>query len=83
MGQINRFMQRIICFPVKIYQYLISPLIGPRCRFYPSCSNYTIEAVSQYGVVKGLFLSSRRILRCHPWSKGGYDPVLTNQKEKS
>tara|TARA_Y100000588_G_C14230948_1_gene915267 strand:+ start:1742 stop:1972 length:231 start_codon:yes stop_codon:yes gene_type:complete len=76
-------MQKIVCLPVKIYQYAISPLIGPRCRYFPSCSNYAIEAISHFGVVKGLLLSSRRILRCHPWSKGGYDPVLTHFKEKS
>jgi len=54
---------------------LISPLLGPRCRFYPSCSCYAIDAISKRGILVGLFLALRRLLRCHPLSPGGYDPV--------
>ncbi|MDG6777140.1 membrane protein insertion efficiency factor YidD [Thiomicrorhabdus sp. zzn3] len=60
---------------VRIYQLLISPLLGPRCRFYPSCSNYTIDAIKQHGVLCGSWLAIKRIGRCHPGNPGGVDPV--------
>lgn len=60
---------------IRAYQYIISPFIGPSCRFAPSCSDYTIEAVRKHGVVKGLWLGMKRIARCHPWNPGGHDPV--------
>ena len=62
-------------FFIRLYQYTVSPLIGPRCRFYPTCSNYAIEAIKRYGFVKGSCLAMWRLLRCHPGSKGGFDPV--------
>lgn len=60
---------------VKLYRFAISPLLPPSCRFYPTCSAYTLEALRKYGPVKGLGLSVRRILRCHPFNPGGHDPV--------
>ena len=60
---------------IKLYQYLISPLLGPTCRFYPSCSHYSITAISRFGIFRGLFLSIQRIAKCHPWHDGGFDPV--------
>jgi hypothetical protein len=60
---------------IKGYQYLISPLLGPRCRFYPSCSHYFCEALDRHGVIKGSWLGIRRLARCHPWHPGGHDPV--------
>ncbi len=60
---------------IKIYQRFISPLTGPTCRFTPTCSQYTIEAIEKYGAAKGVFLGIKRILRCNPFSKGGEDPV--------
>lgn len=60
---------------IKAYQYFISPLWGPKCRFYPSCSSYAVEALGRFGFLKGLGLSICRILRCHPFNRGGYDPV--------
>jgi hypothetical protein len=57
------------------YQYLISPLFPPACRFVPSCSQYAIEAVTKYGAIRGTLLALWRIVRCHPFSRGGYDPV--------
>ena len=53
----------------------------PCCRFYPSCSQYALNAINQCGVAKGLWLASRRLLRCHPWADGGYDPVLPNEEK--
>jgi putative membrane protein insertion efficiency factor len=64
---------------VKAYQYLISPFLGPSCRFHPTCSHYTIEAISEHGVLKGGYLSVRRIIKCHPLHEGGHDPVPTKQ----
>jgi uncharacterized protein len=60
---------------LRVYQYAISPLLGARCRFAPSCSEYAIEALERHGLVRGLYLAVRRVLRCHPWHPGGYDPV--------
>ena len=65
----------IILGLVKGYQYLISPLFPPACRFTPTCSAYAIEAIERHGVLYGCFLAIRRILRCHPFCSGGYDPV--------
>lgn len=60
---------------IKIYQLVLSPVIGQACRFYPSCSEYAIEAVAKYGALKGGYLAAKRILRCHPFNPGGIDPV--------
>ena len=68
-------LKKIIIAAIKIYRKFISPLKKPCCRFMPTCSEYAIEALSRYGVIKGLYLSVKRILRCSPLSKGGYDPV--------
>lgn len=64
---------------IRFYQYGISPLLGPRCRYTPTCSQYTYEAVLEHGVIKGAYLGIRRILRCNPFHKGGYDPVPCKQ----
>lgn len=68
-------MKKICIFMIRGYQKYISPMTGPHCKYTPTCSQYAIEALEKYGVVKGLWLSVRRILRCHPWAEGGYDPV--------
>ena len=67
---------------IKIYKYLISPLIGPSCRYLPTCSEYSIEALRTYGLSKGLILSFKRIISCHPWGNDGFDPVKKETKEK-
>ena len=67
---------------IKIYKYLISPLIGPSCRYLPTCSEYSIEALKTYGFLKGLMLSFKRIMSCHPWGNGGFDPVKKEMKMK-
>jgi putative membrane protein insertion efficiency factor len=63
-----------------MYQILLSPLFGQNCRYYPSCSSYAIEALQTHGVFKGLWLSARRMMRCHPFSAGGNDPVPPSKK---
>jgi putative membrane protein insertion efficiency factor len=68
-------MKKIIILFIKFYKKFISPLTRPSCRFYPSCSQYALEAVEKYGAFKGSFLGIKRILKCHPFNKGGYDPV--------
>ena len=68
-------MRKLLILPILLYRWFISPLIGPRCRFYPSCSSYAIEAIEQHGCVKGGWLALRRLGRCHPLRAGGYDPV--------
>ena len=60
---------------IKFYQFFISPLLGSNCRYYPTCSAYAVEAVEKYGSLKGGWLATRRVLRCHPFHAGGYDPV--------
>ncbi len=60
---------------LRIYQYVVSPLLGNHCRFYPSCSAYAVEAISLYGPWQGFWMALKRLLRCHPWHPGGYDPV--------
>ena len=71
----KNFFNLIFIVPIKIYQILISPLLGPSCRFTPTCSQYTIEAIQKYGPLKGGWLGFRRIIRCHPWGGCGHDPV--------
>jgi uncharacterized protein len=61
--------------PIRFYQLAISPMMPAACRYYPSCSNYAIEAIDKYGALKGGWLAVRRILRCHPFRPGGFDPV--------
>lgn len=68
-------MKKIFLFFIRLYRRFISPLFPPKCRFYPTCSAYAYEAIEKYGVIKGGFLAVKRILKCHPFNKGGYDPV--------
>jgi uncharacterized protein len=68
-------MKQIVIFLINLYKKFISPLLPPSCRFNPTCSTYAVEAVSRFGVLKGGFLAFKRILRCNPYCRGGYDPV--------
>ena len=67
--------RQILMWIIRGYQLAISPMLGPRCRFYPSCSCYAHTAIERFGVLRGIWLGSMRLLRCHPFAKGGYDPV--------
>lgn len=67
-----RFVLKIF---IRAYQLVLSPLIGPSCRFYPSCSQYGLEAIDTHGALRGTWLALKRISRCHPWHEGGFDPV--------
>lgn len=79
---INRWAVRLLIAPIRAYQYLLSPWLGSHCRFQPTCSHYAIEALSEHGVLKGVWLTLRRLSRCHPGCKGGYDPVPTNSNQQ-
>ncbi|MCX7897537.1 MAG: membrane protein insertion efficiency factor YidD [Rhodocyclaceae bacterium] len=73
--RLSKLLAKPLIGLVRLYQWLVSPLLPPSCRFSPSCSEYAAEALSRHGLFKGLWLSLRRLLRCHPWHPGGYDPV--------
>lgn len=68
-------LSRLLMFCIHLYRRLLSPVLPPSCRFHPTCSAYALEAIRRYGAFKGSFLSLRRVLKCHPWHPGGYDPV--------
>ena len=70
-----KFSAYLLIFPIKCYQWLISPLLGKNCRFEPTCSNYMIQALKEWGIFKGSWLGLKRISRCHPWGSFGEDPV--------
>jgi putative membrane protein insertion efficiency factor len=68
-------MRLLFIIPIRLYQLIISPLLGQRCRFYPSCSQYALEAIQKHGAVRGLALGARRLVKCHPFNPGGVDLV--------
>lgn len=72
---IDKFLVFTVCKIIRFYQKIISPLKGKTCRFYPTCSQYALEAFNKYGLLKGFYLSVKRILKCHPFHPGGYDPI--------
>ncbi|MCX5866442.1 MAG: membrane protein insertion efficiency factor YidD [Proteobacteria bacterium] len=75
MNRMGEWGKRILIGGIRLYQIFLSPVFPPACRYYPTCSEYAREAIATAGIGKGLWLSLRRVLRCHPWSRGGYDPV--------
>jgi uncharacterized protein len=79
---VNDLIKQIFILPIRFYQWAISPLLGPKCRFQPTCSNYALQAILEWGVFKGTWLSIRRIFKCHPWGPHGYDPVPDNPRRK-
>lgn len=75
MKMVKKIIEFIVLLPVYFYRYAISPLTPPSCRYSPTCSLYAIEAVKKHGVLKGVYLGTKRILSCNPWGGSGYDPV--------
>ncbi len=75
MDHLLRTGARVLVAPIRLYQRIISPILRPRCRFYPSCSEYSAQAIVAHGPIRGVYLGVRRILRCHPWNPGGIDEV--------
>ncbi|MEX0823973.1 MAG: membrane protein insertion efficiency factor YidD [Balneolaceae bacterium] len=75
MNLINSILSRLFIFFVKGYQVIISPWLGPSCRHTPTCSNYMIGAIKEWGALKGFWLGLKRIVKCNPWGSSGYDPV--------
>ncbi len=75
MKQLKNLLTWLLLLPIHFYRYCISPLTPPACRFTPTCSQYAIEALKKHGPFYGLYLTIRRLLRCHPWGGSGYDPV--------
>ena len=72
---INKFLTFSVISLINLYKYLISPLLGNNCRFLPTCSEYTKEAIVKFGLIKGTSLGFKRIIKCHPWGKSGHDPI--------
>ena len=70
-----RIVREIVIAPIRLYQRVISPLLPRRCKYHPTCSAYAVDAVREFGILRGLVLAGWRLLRCNPWSHGGYDPV--------
>ena len=75
MNHLSRAPRLVFVLPIKLYQKLVSPLTGSRCKYYPSCSEYAVQAINKFGILRGLVLAGWRLLRCNPWSHGGFDPV--------
>ncbi|MES9939719.1 MAG: membrane protein insertion efficiency factor YidD [Candidatus Thiodiazotropha sp. 6PLUC2] len=75
-------MRQIMIFVIRLYQTILSPFVGQHCRFYPTCSAYSLEAIEKHGALYGFWLSLKRISRCHPWHEGGVDPVPEPQKKQ-
>ncbi|MGS2720960.1 membrane protein insertion efficiency factor YidD [Paraglaciecola aestuariivivens] len=82
MEKISNSLRKIPIGLIKLYKIVLSPLLGPTCRFHPSCSSYAIQAITEFGFIKGSWLSIKRILKCHPFNDGGYDPLPTKKQSK-
>ena len=79
---LNKIITNHIMMIIKFYQFFISPILGQNCRYLPTCSEYSIQSIKKFGIFKGIFLSLRRISKCHPWGNHGYDPVPNKAEEK-
>lgn len=74
------FFKTLFILPIRFYQVAISPLLGPSCRFTPTCSHYTVGAIKEWGPLRGMWLGLKRLFKCHPWGPHGFDPVPKNPK---
>lgn len=81
--EMRGIVKRLVISVVRLYQLIISPHLGAHCRYTPSCSQYMIDAVEEWGVIKGMWLGMRRISRCHPWGGSGFDPVPRRSLRKN
>jgi len=79
----TNLLKKIFVAPIKIYQATISPMLGPTCRYQPTCSHYMIEAIYEWGIFRGTWLGLKRIFRCHPWADSGPDPVPKRKKKNA
>jgi uncharacterized protein len=80
MGKAHQILQKSLIWAIKGYQYALSPFLGCRCRFYPTCSQYAVDALTYYNLVVACYFIFRRLLRCHPFHPGGHDPLLPSSK---
>jgi putative membrane protein insertion efficiency factor len=78
--RLTAILKAALLFLIHTYQHTLSLTFGPCCRFYPSCSSYAIEAIEKFGIAKGIWLSLKRLVKCHPFNSGGYDPVTEINK---
>jgi putative membrane protein insertion efficiency factor len=76
---LEKTIRNILTYPIKFYQFFLSPWVGQHCRFYPTCSHYALEAIQTHGSTLGTWLTLKRLARCHPWCEGGIDPVPNTQ----
>jgi putative membrane protein insertion efficiency factor len=76
-------MRSLAILLIRLYQWTVSPLLGQNCRFHPSCSQYTLEAIGRFGVLRGAWLGIKRIGRCHPWHPGGFDPIPDQRSDRA
>jgi putative membrane protein insertion efficiency factor len=79
-GKRQLLMNKVFIYLIKFYRYFISPMMASRCRFYPTCSEYGLQAFEEYGAIKAIFLTLKRLLRCHPFCEGGVDPLPIEKK---
>tara|TARA_B100000579_G_C22388246_1_gene646083 strand:- start:328 stop:570 length:243 start_codon:yes stop_codon:yes gene_type:complete len=79
-------LNKIVTYPlillIRVYQLIVSPMLGSNCRFMPTCSEYALESLKTYGLIKGTYLTIKRIGKCHPWGSHGYDPIPTKMEKK-
>ncbi len=83
MNYIVKFFNLLLIIPIKFYQKFISPLLGSNCRYTPTCSRYSIDAINEWGPIVGTWMAIKRILSCNPWGGSGYDPVPKNPKKNN
>jgi hypothetical protein len=76
-------LRALLILPIRLYQRVVSPAVGARCKYYPSCSEYAAQAIGRFGILRGSVLAGWRLLRCNPWSRGGFDPVEDQRLFKS
>ncbi len=75
MKTLHKLIKKVVIFPIRLYQWFLSPLLGKNCRFHPTCSHYMVEAIEEWGILKGGWMGIKRIGKCHPWGGSGFDPV--------